>query len=161
MHLGNLFSVFNVVYWVALFVVIVLQGHYVGDTWPEVTRWRFGFVTLFGSTGLMVLGGWDQVVWANLVVSVALTRLVLEVTLFSKWWRTADRETPRWVVEYFAGYLVALYLAVSSDVSLVTWGAMMTSLGIAGTGKVGREMVWQSFRSSKIRQGAADGRPRE
>lgn len=157
MELSNFFSVGNIAFWVTLFVVIILQGHFVGDTWSEVQRWRFGYVTLLGGTGLMVAwANWGQFAWSVIALSVIGSRLLFEIYLFRDTWRTSDRENGRWVVEYFAGYLIVLF-CMQGDL-LISWGLMMTSLGIAGAAKTLREMVWQSFRSNRLRQGVSNGR---
>lgn len=154
---GDLFVKSNMFFWAALALIILGQGIALGARWPEYHRWRLGWVTLFGSTGIMVLwAGWDGRTWAVLAVASVVGRYAVQTAVGDFWRR---RENPRWTAGYLAGYLGVLGFVTSGLLDARTWLLMMGSLGICGAVKVG----WEASRDASIarrlrgrRDGTAD-----
>lgn len=155
MNPNEVFDLPNIVFWIGLAVVILVQGYSVGEVWPEARRWRFGYITLFGGTLVMVVvNGWDGRTWGALALATLLARDLLETHVIGRVWRR--RESARWTAEYFAAYLLILGSIILGGhdgyYDLVTWGKMFASLGIAGMVKVGWEAARDSYRAHRIRQ---------
>lgn len=151
MEATDIFNGWHCVFWMGLALIILCQGVAIGDVWQEQWRFMYGFVTLYGSTLLMVwLAGWDGRTWALLVVLTYAAWLVqVERRLTGGLWTRRGRENHRWTLRYFAAYLVAVPFLSVGGFEVVTWLLMLISLGVCGGVKVGRE-AWQ--KSLEIRE---------
>lgn len=70
------FHPFNVLYWLALALVITIQHLTVGRLWrrQENYRWTLGYATVFGlSLPLVATGRWDIFTWAALFFGVGIS----------------------------------------------------------------------------------------
>ena len=147
----ELFNKPNIFFWVMLVGIILAQGIALGERWPERWRWRLGWVTLFGSTGLRVAwAGWDGTTWAVLGLASLVGRYAGETTVGEFWKR---RENPRWTATYFAAFVGVLGWVTSGLLDVRTWLLMMGSLGICGATKVGWEATRDASRARRLRSG--------
>lgn len=150
----------NVGYWLALALLILLQSLTVGRrgvwrgraAWPEERRWRLGFVTLLGSSLVMVWWfGWGGLTWAFVAIGVMISRaLRADYALVGGLWDR--REGHRWTLQYVAGYVLGLVWVLLAGLDLVTWLLMFASLGVCGAIKVGAEAYRESVEARRLRR---------
>jgi len=70
------FNPLNLLYWLALALVITIQHLTVGKLWKrqENHRWTLGYATVFGlSIPLVAAGKWDLCTWAALFFGVGIS----------------------------------------------------------------------------------------
>lgn len=70
------FNPLNLLYWLALALVITIQHLTVGKLWKrqENHRWTLGYATVFGlSIPLVATGRWDLFTWAALFFGVGIS----------------------------------------------------------------------------------------
>lgn len=161
MDVALLFNCKNLLFWVILIQVILVENILIGRSplfgrspWSEQRRFWVGLATLFGGALLMVfLNDWSLMTWAVLFVLVAAAwafRLDLRLT-GNLWLR---REGHRWTLVYFLSFLVAVPLISLVGLNLVTWGAAFFSLGLCGATKLAWEGFRDSTQSAELRQAA-------
>jgi len=70
------FNPLNLLYWLALALIITIQHLTVGKLWKrqENHRWTLGYATVFGlSIPLVAAGKWDIFTWAALFFGVGIS----------------------------------------------------------------------------------------
>ena len=166
MDAANLLNFQNLMLWLLLGLVIAVQGELVGNRWaaprqwrlgrvslvwefwPERQRWQLGYITLFGSSLVMVLWfGWDAATWAGLALLAGLSRLaqVDRLAVGNLWER---KESHRWTLQYFAAFAATLPLIRQGRLDLTTAAALFVALGVCGAVKAGRE-AWRESRAAR------------
>ena len=147
------FNLPNLIYWLALALVVWVEAKLVGERWPERWRWLLGYVTLFGSGLVMALAfGWDWLTWLGLLAAVGLARLVkAERLLVGSLWERPNRESHRWTAQYFAAFLFCIPMVALGCWDILTWAGLFFGLGLCGAVKVGWGAYLNSRRAQQLR----------
>ena len=94
-YMETIFSKPNIIYWAILSLIILVETRLLTSTkppyqksWPGPKRWWLGWLTLFGSSLVMVIfQGWHLWTWLGLAVATALVRQLKPHALLGNLWR--------------------------------------------------------------------------
>jgi hypothetical protein len=145
------FNVPNFIYWLALALVVLAESRLVGERWSESRRWRLGYVTLFGSSLVMVAWfGWHWATWAGLLAACGMSRLLkVERPLVGDLW--TRKEAHRWTAQYFIAFVLCIPFVVWGQWDMSTWGALFFALGVCGATKLAWEAIRDARRARQLR----------
>jgi hypothetical protein len=164
-----LFNLTNLIYWLILIAVIVIETASVSH-WPENARWLLGYLTLFGTSLLLMVNhaGWHYPTWLLLLLLAGLFRLLYvdyyALRLIGRFtgldlagvWAGPKREPHRWTAQYFAAFVAAIPCTLWAGADVVTWAAMFFSLGLCGGVKVGYHATFTSYHAARLRRQSID-----
>jgi hypothetical protein len=147
-----IFNLPNLAYWGLFSLLIFIETSQIATGWPERARWSLGYLSLFGSSLLMVtLAGWNFYTWLLLLIAVLLVRLSRPEQLLSIW-NHPSRESYRWTAQYFTAFIICIPIIIYLHLDLITWICIFFALGLAGAIKVGYAAAVNSHLAAELRQ---------
>lgn len=160
----QIFSKPNIIYWVGLCLVIILETWLSTNPkppyqkkWPGPKRWWLGWTTLFGSSLAMVaIYNWHFWTWLGLTIATALMRQLRPHTALGNLWRRQNREYQRWTLSYFLAFVLCIPGIAFGIWDAATWILIFFSLGVCGASKVGWETWFYSLKAEELRRKKAE-----